>query len=259
MSINGTCIATSEDEFGPIYVYQTRSSRILSFDGHVEQSCMNLNNPVQLMHKYTQAMMAGLMFLPEIKSATIMGLGAGSLAKSLLQHFDELKVYAVEYRQEVINTAKRFFHLPEDERLHLAVCDAVKYMKKPAAKSDIIFSDLYNSRGMEPRQIQLSYLNNCKKALNKNGVLVLNLWHQDFESSHEVENLLSLEFGEEILSFPVEGGNTIVLAFKNKIPVLKQKELLKLGEQLQQQTDLPINRYAKLIWAQQQFKFTENI
>ncbi len=259
MSINGSCIATSEDEFGPIYVFQTRSSRILSFDGHVEQSCMNLNNPVQLMHKYTQAMMAGLMFLPEIKSATIMGLGAGSLAKSLLHHFDQLTVYAVEYRQEVINTAKRFFHLPEDKRLQLSVCDAVKYMKKPAAKSDIIFSDLYNSRGMEPRQIQLSYLKNCKKALNKNGLLVLNLWHQDFESSHEIEDLLSLEFGEEILSFPVEGGNTIVLAFKNKIPTLKRKELLKLSEQLQQQTDVPVSRYAKRIWAQQQFKFAEKL
>jgi len=257
MSINGTCIATSHDEYGPIYVYQTRSSRILSFDGHVEQSCMNLNNPAQLMHKYTQAMMAGLMFLPEIKSATIMGLGAGSLAKSLLHHFDELIVYAVEYRQEVINTAKRFFHLPEDARLQLTVCDAVKYMKKPVAKSDIIFSDLYNSRGMEPRQVQLSYLKNCKKALNKNGVLTLNLWHQDFESTHEIEDILSLEFGEEVLSFPVEGGNTIVLAFKNKIPNLKREDLLKLGEQLQQQTKLPLSRYAKLIWAQQQFKFSD--
>lgn len=256
MSISGTRISTSHDEYGPIYVYQNRSCRVLSFDGHVEQSRMNLNDPTQLMHKYTQAMMSGLLFLPSVSSATIMGLGAGSLAKSLLQHFDNLSVYAVEYRQEVINTAKKFFHLPDDQRLQLHVCDAVKYMKKTEDKSDIIFSDLYNSHGMEPRQVQLGYLKNCKKALKKDGVLVLNLWHQDFESAHAIEDLLSLEFGEEILSFPVEGGNTIVLAFKNTIPRLKRKALLKRGEQLQQQTDVPVLRYAKLIWAQQQHKFS---
>lgn len=256
MSISGTRISSTHDEHGPIYVYQTRNSRILSFDGDVEQSCMSLNDPVQLMHKYTQAMMAGLIFLPEINSATIMGLGAGSLAKSLLKNFEDIKIHAVEYRQEVIDTAKRFFHLPDDKRLQLNVCDAVRYMRKTSNKSDIIFSDLYNAHGMEPRQIQLSYLKNCKNALNEKGVLVLNLWHQDFESSYEIEDLLSLEFEDRILSFPVEGGNTIVLAFKNEIPALKRNELIKQGKFLEQQTDIPIARYAKLIWSQQQYKFS---
>lgn len=255
MSINGACIATSEDEHGPIYVYQTRTSRILSFDGDVEQSCMNLNDINGLVHRYTQAMMAGLFFIPTAKIATIMGLGAGSMAKCLLNSFDELEIHAVEYRAEVANAAKRFFHLPEDNRLHIHIDDAVTYMKSNSIKSDIIFSDLYNTHGMEPRQIQLSYLRNCKKSLKPQGVLVLNLWHQDFRSTAEIEDLLSHEFENRLLSFEVEGGNTIVLAFKNDIPSIKKKTLLTQGKIFQQQMNIPIEYYAKLLWNTQQYKF----
>jgi len=255
MSINGTQISVIHDEYGPIYVFQNRTSRILSFDGDVEQSCMHLNDPAYLVHKYTQAMMTAFIFNPFIQTATIMGLGAGSMAKSLLHGFENIKVHAIEYRQEVINTAKKYFHLPEDKRLQLHNCDAVGYMKTIAHKSDIIFSDLYNSNGMEPRQVQMSYLKNCKKALNNQGVLVLNLWHQDFHSVYEIENILSHEFDERVMSFPVEGGNTIVLAFKNSIPTINKKELLKRGKAVQEQMNIPVERYAKILWNQQLHKF----
>ena len=80
MSINGTCISSTTDEHGPIYVYQTRTSRILSFDGKIQQSRMRLDDINGLAHSYTQAMMTGLFFTPNVKTATIMGLGAGSMA-----------------------------------------------------------------------------------------------------------------------------------------------------------------------------------
>jgi spermidine synthase len=255
MTIEGNCISSRHDEYGPVQVYQTKTCRILSFDGEVEQSCMNLHSPDDLVHQYTQAMMAGLIFIPEIRTATVMGLGAGSMVKCLLKSFDDLDVHVIEYRQEVINAARDFFYLPDDERLNVHLDDAVTYMKNNRVKSDIIFSDLYNSYGMEPRQIQLSFLRNCKKSLTQQGVLVLNLWHRDFRSTAEIEDLLSHEFENRLLSFQVEGGNTIVLAFKNNIPGFKRKNLLIKGKKLQEQMQTPVERYAKLLWSTQQFKF----
>lgn len=254
MTINGTRIATNHDEHGPIYIYQTRETRILSFDGDVEQSCMSLSDPIQLMHKYTQAMMAGLLFIPNANTATIMGLGAGSMAKCLLNSFNDLTLHAIEHREEVVNTARKYFYLPDDESLHIHINDAVSHMRDNRIKNDIIFSDLYNTHGMEPRQIQLSYLRNCKKSLNKNGVLVLNLWHQDFRSEAEIEDLLSHEFENRLLSFAVEGGNTIVLAFKNDIPATKRKDLLNKANTLQKKMSVPVERYAKLIWGSQHYR-----
>lgn len=258
MDIKGICISTTIDEHGPIYVYQTRTSRILSFDGKIYQSCMKLNNINGLDLDYTQAMMTGLFFVPSVKIATIMGLGAGSMAKNLLSSFAKLNVHAVEYREAVVNIAKEHFHLPDTDRLTLHIDDAVSHMKHTDMKSDIIFSDLYNSQGMEAKQVQSSYLRDCKNALNEQGVLVLNIWHTALSSREELDELLELEFENRLLCFEIESGNTIVLAFKNDIPAIKSKELLARGKLLQEEINTPMERYAKLLWNTQKYKFGVN-
>ncbi len=248
MDINGTCISSTTDEHGPIYVYQTRTSRILSFDGKIYQASMKLKDVNGLTLDYTQAMMAGLLFIPTVKTATIMGLGAGSMAKKLLSSFPELNVHAIEYREAVAKTAKKYFYLPDTDRLFIHIDDAVNYMKNTDMKSDIIFSDLYNSEGMEPKQVQSSYLRDCKNALNEQGVFVLNIWHAALESREELDELLTHEFEGRLLRFEVESGNTIVLAFKNDIPLIERKALLAKGKWLQEEMNIPMERYAELLW-----------
>ena len=111
---------------------------------------------------------------------------------------------------------------------------------------------------MEPRQVQADYLRDCKNALNEHGVLVLNIWRQARRSKTELDDLLSLEFENRLLTFEVESGNNIVLAFKNDIPAITRKELLAKGKCLQEQMNIPIERYAKLLWSTQQYKFGTN-
>ncbi|MDH5388364.1 MAG: ATP-binding protein [Gammaproteobacteria bacterium] len=248
MDIKGTCISSTTDEHGPIYVYQTRTSRILSFDGKIYQSSMKLNDINGLDLAYTQAMMAGLFFIPTAKTATIMGLGAGSIAKNLLSHFPELNVHAVEYRKAVANTAKEYFHLPDTDRLFIHIDNAVNHIKNTEMKSDIIFSDLYNSQGMEPKQIQSSYLRDCKNSLNEQGVLVLNIYHTALQSPEELDELLAHEFENQHLSFEVESGNTIVLAFKNNIPSMTREQLVSEGEWLGGVMGVSMGDYAEMVW-----------
>ena len=245
--INGTCISSITDEHGPIYVYQTRTSRILSFDGKIYQSSMKLNDVNGLTLDYTQAMMAGLFFIPTIKTATIVGLGAGSMVKKLLSSFYELNVHAIEYRETVVKAAKKYFYLPDTDRLLIHIDDAVNHMKNTEVKSDIIFSDLYNSEGMEPKQVQESYLRDCKNALSKHGVLVLNIWNTALKSQEEIDEILVLEFKNRLLRFKVDSGNTIVLAFKNDIPSINRKDLLTKGKLLQEKMNIPMERYANLL------------
>jgi spermidine synthase len=200
-------------------------------------------------------MMTGLFFIPAVKTATIMGLGAGSMVKNLLTSFEETEIHAIEYREAIVEMAKRFFHLPENQRLNIHIDDAINFMKHNRIKSDIIFSDLYNTDGMESRQIQSSYLHQCKEALKEDGVLVLNIWRQELRSQSELEEELSREFENRLVTFEVEGGNNIVLAFKNSLPIIKRKELLAKANILQEQMNIPLVRYAKLLWSAQQYKF----
>ncbi|MDQ6961129.1 MAG: tRNA pseudouridine(65) synthase TruC, partial [Mariprofundaceae bacterium] len=247
MDINGICISSIEDEHGSIYVYQTKTGRVLSFDGKIYQSYMKLKNIHGLALGYTQAMMAGLLFIPSVKTATLMGLGAGSMAKNLLSSFPELNVHAIEYREAVVKAAREHFYLPDTDRLFIHIDDAVNHIKNTDIKSDIIFSDLYNSQGMEPKQVQSSYLRDCKKALSEQGVLVLNIWHTSLQLREELDELLAYEFENRLLSFEVDSGNTIVLAFKNDIPLIERKALLSKAKCLQAQMNIPIEPYAKLL------------
>tara|TARA_R110002153_G_scaffold104022_3_gene241596 strand:- start:9687 stop:10448 length:762 start_codon:yes stop_codon:yes gene_type:complete len=247
MDIKGSCISSTKDEHGPIYVYQTRTSRILSFDGKIYQSSMKLNDINGLHLGYTQAMMTALLFIPQINTATIMGLGAGSMVKNLLSSFPELDVHAIEYREAVAKVAKEHFYLPDTDHLFIHIDDAANYIKKTKIKSDIIFSDLYNSQGMEPKQVTSSYLRDCNNALNKQGVLVLNIWNSVINSTAEINELLELEFEKQLLSFKVESGNTIVLAFKDGIPLLNKAELETKSEWIQETMKIPMKSYVKLI------------
>jgi spermidine synthase len=247
MDIKGTCLSLITDAHGPIYVFQTKNRRILSFDGKIYQSCMKLNDINGLHLGYTQAMMTGLLFIPTLENATIMGLGAGSMAKKLLSSFQKLHVTVIEYREAVINMAKKYFYLPEDKRLTIHVDDAINHIKNTPIKSDIIFSDLFSAQGMEPKQVQKSFLRDCKNALNNQGVLVLNIWHTSENLKDELRELLAFEFNNQFLSFNVESGNTIVLAFKNKIPALSKEELLVKSQQLQTKMNINLQRYAELL------------
>ncbi|MGY8648073.1 MAG: ATP-binding protein, partial [Verrucomicrobiales bacterium] len=112
-------------------------------------------------------------------------------------------------------------------------------------KSDIIFSDLYSSEGMDPHQVHSSYLRDCKDALNQHGVLVLNICHTALKSQEEVDGLLALEFENRLLSFEVEGGNTVVIAFKNEIPSITREELLAKAQCLQVKMNIELEPYAQ--------------
>ena len=245
MDINAPCISSTIDEHGPIHVYQTRTGLILSFDGKIYQSYMKLKNVNGLALDYTQAMMTGLLFIPVVETATIMGLGACSMVKNLLSSLSDLKVHAVEYRKEVVKVAKKYFHVPDTDRLVIHIDEAANYLKNTDVKSDIIFSDLYSSEGMDPHQVHSSYLRDCKDALNQHGVLVLNICHTALKSQEEVDGLLALEFENRLLSFEVEGGNTVVIAFKNEIPSITREELLAKAQCLQVKMNIELEPYAQ--------------
>ncbi len=258
MNKSATCIHTSHDEHGPIYVYEDATSRILSFDGRIQQGYMQLDDIHGPGHGYTQAMMTSLLFIPEPETITVMGLGAGSMVKNLLHSFNRLQLHAVENRQHVADIARKYFYLPETERLQIHIDHAHEYIKNTTVKSNIIFSDLYNSEGMDSIQLQADYLHDCNHALAENGILALNIWHSAVSSSPQLMKQLSQEFENHILSFNTENGNIIVLAFKNTIPEITRKALLDKGKQLQQKMNISLQRYCKLLWIMQKNKLSKN-
>jgi spermidine synthase len=64
-----------------IHFSEAAGLRHLHVGGSAIQSAMRLDAPDDLALAYTRAMMAGLLFQPEPRDVTLIGLGGGSLAK----------------------------------------------------------------------------------------------------------------------------------------------------------------------------------
>ena len=108
---------------------------------------------------------------------------------------------------------------------------------------------------METKQIHEAYLHDCKAALNNHGILVVNIWHEALPSPEALDTIFASKFKNRTLRFEVESGNIIVLAFKNAMPRITRKELLARAKSLQQKMNIPLERYAKLLWSRQQHLF----
>ncbi|WP_028989511.1 hypothetical protein RG903_07715 [Thermithiobacillus tepidarius DSM 3134] len=223
----GTIIHRTQDEFGIIDVVQEARTRSLYFGAPPQQSSMLLRDPVQLVFAYTRAMMACLLFNDKPRSALLIGLGGGSLAKFLLHHFPDCRVDAVENRASVADLAHRFFHLPEDPRLRIHIGDGGEFVRAVSTAQDgydFLLVDAYDAAGMVSSVSGLAFFDACRARLARHGILSINLWSGDRDGLDGTLQALQRSFDGFLLQLPVEAkGNVIALAGNRPFPVSYQK------------------------------------
>lgn len=244
----GNLVHQHEDEEGPITIYQNHNLRYLTFGNQTEQSCLTIDRPHRLEHAYTQAMMLSLLMKADIRAVLLLGLGGGSLARALRHFREKLKIDAIEYRQSVIDMAKRYFDLPDDEGFKIFCTDASEYIESTEKTYDLIFTDLYLPDGMDEAQLNENYLGRCRQQLNEHGILVINFWSNDFKQTLLRQQAIKQAFGDDVLNVQVHGGNTITFAFKNAIPNINKKTFFADAQQLGKQLDIPLQGLARSLW-----------
>ena len=77
---------------------------------------MRLDAPDDLALAYTRAMMGALLFHPEPRDVTLVGLGGGSLAKYIYRQLPQTRIVALEVDVRVVAAAHQMFHLPLGKR-----------------------------------------------------------------------------------------------------------------------------------------------
>jgi len=163
-----------KDGEGSIVVTQRGNKRFMNFATSFEQSSVEMDKPHYLVHEYTRAMILALSFV-DARRITLLGLGGGGLVHCLTHFYPDKELNVVELRQAVIDTAYAWFDLPRVKQLKVNRCDAWQYLIKSKSNNiDIIFSDLYDAKGMSDWQSQLDFIDLCYKSLSENGWLVIN-------------------------------------------------------------------------------------
>ncbi len=217
MPITGKEIFRTYDELGPIQVFDDGTKRYLSFGEGDEQSCVLKAEPYLLQHEYTRAMLLPLLF-SQPRDALLVGLGGGALVNCLTHHFPELTLRVVELRHAVVKVARKYFELPRLDRLTIIEQDVAEFLEggnspgEPCAKTDILFSDIYDAEGMAPQYFEPWYVEACAAMLSDEGWLVLNCW-DEHRGDHHTLHALTENFAQ-VFTCTVSSGNWIIMASK---------------------------------------------
>lgn len=188
----------------------------LHFTMRFTQSRMNLRKPFALSLDYTRRMMACLLFQPEPMHVDIVGLGGGSLTKFCYRELPQARVTTIEIDQTVIGMARLFRVPAPSERLSIVHADAAEYFQAHATAVDLVLVDGCDKLGIAQSLTTEQFYISVRDRLCPGGVMAVNL-AGTVRMKDAVQQTISSVFGGRILVMKVvEGGNRIVLAFKDE-------------------------------------------
>ena len=199
----------------PIDISEEGGVRYLHFGSEWVQGAMRIRKPFALELDYTRDMLTSLLLRGGSwpRSALLIGLGAGSLAKFLHRHCPQTRITVVEIEPAVVAVARQFFRLPpEDDRLRIVIGDGANFVQTSRARFDCILVDGFDRHArVGELDSELFYLA-ARARLTRSGLLATNLFgsRRGFKASVA---RLQTAFDGRCLTLPAcDGGNVIALA-----------------------------------------------
>ena len=234
-------------------ISEAQGIRYLLFGTEWVQGAMWVAKPHELVLEYTAQMMAWQLFLdpPDTQRIGLLGLGAGSLTRFCLKHYQN-PVTVVEWNPQVTAACEMYFKLPRPRRLSIEHLDAAVWVTQTEQAGQIaaLMVDLYDAQARGPVRDSVAFYTDCRRVLSDVGVLTVNLFgaHESFERNMKH---LNEAFEGRLLTLPqMDAGNQIVIAFKGPRLEVAVSDLLSRAELVESQCGLPARKWAKSLVSQ---------
>ncbi|MDP2233960.1 MAG: fused MFS/spermidine synthase [Actinomycetota bacterium] len=147
--------------------------RVLSF-GHNRQSSMYLDAPFDTDFEYPGYFHVALAIKPDAARTLAIGLGGGTVVKRMWRDYPKMRIDSVEIDPEVVEVARRFFELPQDERIRIFVDDGRRFLETRTDLYDIVIVDAFLDDVVPPALTSAEFLHTLKGRLTPDGVTVYN-------------------------------------------------------------------------------------
>ena len=198
------------------FVIDDGKSRYLYFNVRLMQSEMSLKAPNDLAIRYTQKMMAFLLFQPRPKRIVLIGLGGGSLIKFCYHKMPGTQLTAVELDPDVIAFRDTFLLPPDDERLQVLEADGAQFLETTEKGIDALLVDAFDKTGFAPSLANREFFDNAYAKLSGNGVLVINLAGEKETYAGLIGEAMHV-FDDQVIVISVpDDGNHVLYAFKER-------------------------------------------
>ncbi len=133
---------------------------------------------------YLAVALAGLAWVRELRSVSVVGLGAGVLPRFLHAYLPELEIDVVEIDPLVVEVAERFFEFETDAKLRVHVGDGRDFITRCTSRYDAIVLDGYGLHEVPSHLSTLEFLLATRAALRPGGLVVANLWGDSSSRYH---------------------------------------------------------------------------
>jgi len=198
------------------FVIDDGQSRFLYFNVRLMQSEMSLKAPYDLAIRYTQKMMAFLLFQPRPQRLVLIGLGGGSLVKFCHRRLPGTRLTAVELDPDVIAFRDAFLVPPDDERLQIVHGDGAEYIASADKGIDVLLVDAFDKTGFAPSLANREFFDNAYAKLAGKGVLVINLAGNKDSYEGLIGEAMHV-FDDQVIVISVpDDGNHVLYAFKER-------------------------------------------
>ena len=194
------------------FVHDDGHTRSLHFTASELQSRMDTRSPWQLAVDYTRTMMGFLLFAPAPGHMAMVGLGGGSLAKFCYRHLPACRITVLENNPHVIALRRDFFVPDNDARFEVLQGDGAAFVADPPVRFDVLLVDGFDHQGQPAALCSQAFYDDCFAALAPEGVLAVNLHHDDPEYAVWVERILRSFAGNAVEVLAPEKSNCIVFA-----------------------------------------------
>ena len=203
-----------DESYPKPFVVDNGKSRFLYFNVRLMQSEMSLKAPNDLALRYTQKMMAFLLFHPRPKRIVLIGLGGGSLIKFCYHRMPGTQLTAVELNPDVIALRDAFSVPPDDARLQILEADGAEFIETTEKGIDVLLVDAFDKTGFAPSLANRQFFENAYEKLAGNGILVINLAGEKETYAGLIGEAMHV-FDDQVIVISVpEDGNHMLYAFK---------------------------------------------
>ena len=205
-----------DESYPKPFVIDDGKSRFLYFNVRLMQSEMSLKVPNDLMLRYTQKMMAFLLFHPRPKRIVLIGLGGGSLVRFCHHRLPGARMTAIELDPEVIAWRDTFLLPPDGPRLQILQADGADYLERTDKGIDALLVDAFDKTGFAPSLANREFFDDAYAKLAGNGVLVINLAGEKDSYAGLIGEVMHV-FDDQVIVISVpDDGNHVLYAFKER-------------------------------------------
>jgi spermidine synthase len=172
--VQGRIVYSRDTRYHRLYVVDDGNTRYLRFDASL-QSAMYREDPYRTRFRYTDYLHLGVAYKPDAREILFVGLGGGSAPKRIWRDFPHVRVRVAEIDPVVVDVAERYFALPRDRRLTVAVADGRGYLDRTDGKFDVIVLDAFFADGIPFHLFTHEFLELARQRLAPGGVVVTNV------------------------------------------------------------------------------------